>query len=201
MRWMPRYVDHEDRRAQIVQATLEILADRGPRGLTFRAVASKLGGSSTLITHYFATRQALLDAIVETMSDWPSELADLEMDTDDEAERLRRFLIWMVPSTEFGRMQERGRINLLGEPDAKLHTRHIFESWDAEVRDLFRHHLRNLVPADEMELKVDVLRSVTNGLTLSAIEHPDHWPLDRQTAVIDESLAALGLRPATKLPG
>lgn len=194
---MPRYVDHEDRRAQIVEATLEILADRGPRGLTFRAVAAKLGGSSTLITHYFATRQELLDAIVGTMADWPSELDELEMDSDDEVERLRRFLIWMIPSSERGLMQERGRINLLGEPDAKLRTRHIFETWDAQARDLFRRHLRNLVPKDELELKVDVLRTVTNGLTLSTVEHPDNWPLARQTAVIDEVLAALGLHPAT----
>lgn len=194
---MPRYVDHEDRRAQIVEATLEILADRGPRGLTFRAVAAKLGGSSTLITHYFGTRQELLDAIVETMSDWPSELDQLEMDTDDEVERLRRFLIWMIPSTEHSLMQERGRINLLGEPDAKLRTRHIFERWDVEARELFRRHLGNLVPAGELELKVDVLRTVTNGLTLSTIEHPDQWPLERQTAVIDEALTALGLHPAS----
>jgi|SRR5579875_3861434 len=197
---MPRYVDHDDRRAQIVEATLEILADRGPRGLTFRAVAAKLGGSSTLITHYFGTRQALLDAIVETMSDWPSELDELEMDIDDDGERLRRFLIWMIPSTEHSRMQERGRINLLGEPDAKLRTRHIFASWDAEARELFRRHLRSLVPPEELELKVDVLRTLTNGLTLSTIEHPDDWPLERQTAVIDEALAALGLYPAAQLP-
>ncbi len=194
---MPRYVDHEDRRAQIVEATLEILADRGPRGLTFRAVAAKLGGSSTLITHYFGTRQELLDAIVETMSDWPSELDELEMDTDDEVERLRRFLIWMIPSSERGLMQERGRINLLGEPDAKLRARHIFETWDTEARELFRRHLRNLVPNRELELKVDVLRTVTNGLTLSTVEHPDNWPLARQTAVIDEALTALGLYPAS----
>lgn len=196
---MPRYVDHEDRRAQIVEATLEILADRGPRGLTFRAVAAKLGGSSTLITHYFGTRQELLDAIVETMSDWPSELDELEMDTDDEVERLRRFLIWMIPSSERGLMQERGRINLLGEPDAKLRTRHIFETWDKQARELFRRHLRNLVPNRELELKVDVLRTVTNGLTLSTVEHPDNWPLARQTAVIDEALTALGLHPASPI--
>ena len=193
---MPRYVDHEDRRAEILRATLEVLAEKGPRGLTFRAVAGRMGGSSTLVTHYFASRQALLDHLAESVADWPAEVAELEAGVDDPGERLRLFLRWMVPSDEEGMIAERGRVNLIGEQDARVRTQHLFDTWDRHVRDHLRRHVEALVPRRRVDATVDLLRSFTNGITLSAVEHPAEWPEQRQFAVIDDALERLGLAPA-----
>ena len=57
---MPRFVDHDVRKRDIVRATLEVLAESGTGGLSFRAVAARLGGSTTLVTHYFPNQDALL---------------------------------------------------------------------------------------------------------------------------------------------
>ena len=123
---MPRQVDHEDRRREIVDATVQVLAARGVRGLTFRAVAEEMGGSSTLITHYFPTRQALLDALAESVAWLPEEVFALESGTDDLRRRLRIFLQWWLPRDEPDRRAEQARINLIGERDTKLRTDHIF---------------------------------------------------------------------------
>jgi AcrR family transcriptional regulator len=193
---MPRYVDHDDRRAEILRATLEVLAEKGARGLTFRAVAARMGGSSTLVTHYFASRQALLDNLAEVVADWPAEVAELETGVDDPAERLRLFLRWLVPSSEEGMIAERGRINMIGEQDARVRTQHLFDTWDRHVRDHLRRHVEALVPRRQVDATVDLLRSITNGITLSAVEHPAEWPQQRQFAVVDDALDRLGLAPA-----
>jgi AcrR family transcriptional regulator len=193
---MPRHVDHEDRRRKILTATLQVLAEHGPSGLSFRAIAKRMGGSSTLVTHYFPTRQALLDALVEDMSTWPEEIAEFEAGADDPRERLRRFLQWLLPSDERGLREETARINLLGERSDRLRTDHIYAAWDTNVRDLLARHVADLVPADRVQLTVDALRSTTNGITLSVVEHPDQWPEARQFAVVDEVLRAFGLLPA-----
>lgn len=172
---MPRHVDHEDRRAEILDATLAVLAEKGPRGLTFRAVAARMGGSSTLVTHYFASRQALLDALAEVVAEWPANLAELEEGVEDPRERLRLFMRWLVPSDEQSLVAERGRVNLNGEHDARVRTQHLFDTWDRHVREHLRRHLKALVPARQIEATVDLLRSITNGITLSAVEHPAEW--------------------------
>lgn len=193
---MPRHVNHDNRRAEILQATLAVLAEKGPRGVTFRAVAARMGGSSTLVTHYFASRQALLDALAAAVADWPAELAELEQGVEDPGERLRLFLHWMVPADEEGLVTERGRVNLNAEHDARVRTQHLFDTWDKHVREHLRRHLKGLVPPHQVEATVDLLRSITNGITLSAVEHPGEWPGDRQFAVIDDALARLGLADA-----
>jgi AcrR family transcriptional regulator len=192
---MPRYVDHDDRRSQIIEATLEVLAREGPSGLNFRAVAGRMGGSSTIVTHYFSTKQELLDALVENLATWPTEVEELEVGVDDPRNRLRLFLQWLLPCDERGLLEETARINLIGERDTRLRTEHLFAAWDRNVRSLLTRHLEELVPAKRVPAVVDVLRSATNGITLSTVEHPDEWPADRQFAVLNEVLAAFGLLP------
>jgi AcrR family transcriptional regulator len=190
---MPRKVDHQDRRAAIIEATLEVLAEKGPSGLSFRNVAKRMGGSSTLVTHYFRTRQDLLDALVEAIASWPEEVAQLEAGTEDPRERLRLFLRWLLPEDDQGLKEETARVNLIGERDTRLRTEHLFAAWDSHVRALIVRHLEPLVPPERLLATVDVLRSVTNGITLSVVEHPDQWPTARQHRVLDDVLEAMGL--------
>lgn len=194
---MPRHVDHDDRRRAIIKATLTVLAEHGPQGLSFRAVTEEMGGgSSTLVTHYFPSRQSLLDALVgEYLADWPEEIAALEQGSDDPRERLRLFLQWLLPLDAQSQIEERGRLNLLGERQTRLRTQHLFDTWDANVRGLLAQHLDGLVPADRIAVTTDLLRTVTNGLTLTWAEHPDEWPPERMTAIVDEALGALDLLP------
>jgi AcrR family transcriptional regulator len=190
---MPRHVDHDDRRRDIIEATLEVLAEGGPAALSFRNVAGRMGGSSTLVTHYFHTRQELVDALVESIAEWPEEVAELEAGASDPRDRLRVFLQWLLPCDERGIKEETARINLLGERDTRLRTDHVFSAWDENIRALLTRHVQELVEDSRVPAIVDVLRCTTNGITLSVVEHPDQWPPERQFAVVDDVLASLGL--------
>lgn len=57
---MPRIVDHNERRRQICDALLDIVAESGITGATIRAVAERSGWSTGVIGHYFHGRQDLL---------------------------------------------------------------------------------------------------------------------------------------------
>lgn len=57
---MPRIVDHEERRRQICDVMLEIVAEHGIPGVTIRGVAERSGWSTGVIGHYFHNRQDLL---------------------------------------------------------------------------------------------------------------------------------------------
>ncbi|MEV0644831.1 TetR/AcrR family transcriptional regulator [Phytomonospora sp. NPDC050363] len=62
---MPKLADHEQRRAQITDALLRIVAATGLHSVTMRAVAQEAGVSLRLVQYYFQTKERLLLAAVE----------------------------------------------------------------------------------------------------------------------------------------
>ena len=56
-------------RDRLISATIEVVAERGLRGLTFRSVSERAGVSNTLVARHFGTREALLAAA----TDWAVE--------------------------------------------------------------------------------------------------------------------------------
>src|ERR1700687_6156701 len=139
---MPKSVDHERRRRAIIEATVSIIGEVGLDGLTFRAVAAKLGGSSTLVTHYYSSRQALLDDLgVRLLRKWEEEVATLEAGVPDPRERLRLVLDWLLPSTKHALLEERARINLLASRNGQFQTVDLFRVWDRHMRSLIRQRL------------------------------------------------------------
>ena len=62
---MPRTVDVIERRARVAAAARAVIAREGLDAASVRRVAAEAGNSTTVVTHYFADKQALLVAAVE----------------------------------------------------------------------------------------------------------------------------------------
>jgi AcrR family transcriptional regulator len=60
----------EERRAEIVRAALEVIAERGYRGTSLAAVAERVGLTQQGLLHYFPTKDALLVAVLEERDQW-----------------------------------------------------------------------------------------------------------------------------------
>ena len=56
---MPMDVNADERIRAIALATLDVASERGSAGVTLRAVAERLGGSTTLVTNYLKSRAEL----------------------------------------------------------------------------------------------------------------------------------------------
>jgi AcrR family transcriptional regulator len=67
----------EDRRAEIIQAALETIAERGYRGTSLAAVAERVGLTQQGLFHYFPTKEALLIAVLEVRDQWDMASAAL----------------------------------------------------------------------------------------------------------------------------
>jgi len=66
---MPRVVDHEAQRADLLGKAFEIFSDRGYAATSMRALAKGLGVSTGTLYHYFGGK----DDIFEQMVSWTSE--------------------------------------------------------------------------------------------------------------------------------
>ncbi|MEE1766471.1 TetR/AcrR family transcriptional regulator [Streptomyces sp. SP18BB07] len=65
-----RSVRGEERRAEIVLAALEVIAERGYRGASMAAVADRVGLTQQGLLHYFPTKEALLVAVLRERDRW-----------------------------------------------------------------------------------------------------------------------------------
>ena len=63
-------VRSEERRAEIVRATLEVIAERGYRGASLAAVAERVGLTQQGLLHHFPTKDALLVAVLQERDQW-----------------------------------------------------------------------------------------------------------------------------------
>ncbi|MFJ1604050.1 TetR/AcrR family transcriptional regulator [Streptomyces sp. NPDC088253] len=60
----------EERRAEIVRAALEAIAERGYRGASMASVAERVGLTQQGLLHYFPTKDALLVAVLKERDQW-----------------------------------------------------------------------------------------------------------------------------------
>jgi AcrR family transcriptional regulator len=188
---MPRHVDPIERRREITSAAVRILARSGPRNLTLKSLGEELGGSITLVTHFFANREDLFSAVVDDLiAAYDAELADLEEGAGPE-ERLRILLHWMLPLDAEDREQEAGRIALITHRSEHDSIEQFFAKMERQMRSMLRQHLADLDLGVDLDVATAFLRSSVNGIVLSAVEHPELWPPDAQRQAIELALQAV----------
>lgn len=194
---MPRQVDHDERRLQIARAALAVIAERGLAGLSIRAVADRLGGSTTLVTHYVPSRERLIAVMLAALEQrWDRELAELEAHHPGGRDRLRALMHWGLPADELGLLEARARLALHGDPRDRARARPTLETFDRAWSRRLHDTVADLEPDPRRRAAlVELLDTVVHGVTVQAGEGPDAWPPRRQLAVVDNLLAELGLAP------
>lgn len=197
---VPKEVDHDERRDEILTAVAGLLADVGLPGLTIRALAARLGGSVSVVTHYFPTRHSLLTNIGPwILKKWQGEIEALSNAEGDPLSKLRSALEWMLPLTPEGLLEERAGLSLIvgNERDAAA-VEGLRTELDASVRGVVRDHVVGLVDEAHVEPIVDTLYAIGRGISVCVCEAPEAWPAERQLAVLDDLLDLLGLLPPGK---
>ena len=64
---MPKIVDHQARRREIVEASWRVIAADGLAGVTMRKIADAAGCSTGRLTHYFANREEIVLAALRAV--------------------------------------------------------------------------------------------------------------------------------------
>jgi AcrR family transcriptional regulator len=193
---MPRVVDGDERRAELIAATSAEIATRGLANVTLRSVARARGWTTGIVTHYFTDKRELLMATFRDRADRarryieeqvtngvrPLDAAiDAALPVDDE-----RMLDWRVFLAYMGAS--------IGEEelDALLRDR------QERFRDTLRAGIVDEIAAGRLPARVDPDHAVTgllatlNGVATLAVLAPDRWPPALQRAVVADQLASLG---------
>jgi AcrR family transcriptional regulator len=194
---MPVTVDHDVRRREVAEAVWRVLADTGFAGLSLRAVARELGATTGLVTHYFASKRALVGHALEVVHDRTAQRM-AEAETSDRGVgglrgRLRAVLVDDEEGTVLSRVWVGFWDLALADAELGLAEAARYERWRDRLRPLVDEAIAGgeLAPGRDREAVVDVLTAFTHGLVVQALFDPDRFPAERQYAVLDELLSAL----------
>lgn len=195
---MPRFADHDQRRAEVVAAATTVVRDEGRSALTVRRVAKSVGCSTKVVTHYFANMSDLLHAtwlaslrrgtkrFIAVLKADPSDLrgfmaAGLPLDD----ERRLDWSIWIAFWTEAHTSEQFGQ-------DLRARS---MDTYDRLVEILDQIGRRGGLP-DGINVPETAkrLNALLTGISCQAMFNPAVWTPEEQLAAVDSEIAAIGIR-------
>jgi AcrR family transcriptional regulator len=197
---MPKVVDHEARRAELLSATCRVIARDGIEGATVRRISREAGYSTGVLTHYFQNKEdvlrtALQAAHSETRTRMEAQaagarglaalrngaLAELPLDAERRRDCEVRLGFWARATADesFG-AEQRARY---------FQLRRTFAGLIEEASDC-----GELRPDLDFETEAERLIAVCEGIGIQALFDSYRWTAERQTAAIDQHLASLAAR-------
>ena len=176
---MPKRVDHEEWRARVAETAADLIAEGGLPAMTFRRLAERLGCSTTVISHYFADRSQLLQAVYDATNAEAATVRDSSLRSRSPihafgdllpvtCRRTRTWRIWLTfwNSALFDEaLREKHRLGLAG-------TRRMLRSYLVSVG----------VADDEAERAAAEIMQAIFGIAMQALFDSDHWFPGRQLA-------------------
>lgn len=196
---MPKIVDHDARRAAMVESAWDLISSRGIEAASLRNVANHMGVSKASLNHYFESQSQILSMCIQDMND--TILADAQsigLENLDEQKVVRVFML-VIPSTPDRRRQAALWLHLLSLYGPKS-TRPAMRQSTSVTKSLKlineRVHAgillvlgkmqeQEMLPSDEnLEVQADVLHALLDGLSLQVMTDPGHMTLARAKAAV-----------------
>jgi DNA-binding transcriptional regulator YbjK len=177
------------RRDNLLDAAIRVLGGRGVRALTHRAVDAEAGVATGSTANYFSTREALLEAIVERVSEREREVFDdiaVGVCPLTPADLARALAASAREMTGAHRALTLSRYAILVEAGTNDKIRRQAAETGSRVSAWFANWLR-MIGSRDPDRDVNVLGNYLTGLILHelAIPAPEFNPEDKLTALLE----------------
>ncbi|MET1153598.1 TetR family transcriptional regulator C-terminal domain-containing protein [Arthrobacter sp.] len=194
---MPKIVDHDQRRIELVQATWRIIARYGIDGATMREIAAEAGFANGALKPYFPTKDDLLAFAFGYVFDQTNRRVADSIRGHGGLDALRRYCMEVLPVTDVTISEARLVIpfwqKALNDPDkATLHADSM-ERWRVD----FMRFLSEAREAGEVrthasdDVLAGQLMSFLLGAQITASLTPEHHSPEQLTEHLDSWLRML----------
>jgi AcrR family transcriptional regulator len=204
---MPKDVDHDERREELIEAVWRVVARDGLEGATIRGMARETGWSSGVLAHYFADKDDILASALRLAysriaARWERKLAGL---------------------SGIAALYELVLDNLPLDDERELETKFLMNYWSRAIRGgdgvprparrgpLLIDRLADLTRDGQMagEIRDDEspediaenLLALIDGFSLHGLLDPQRLPPERQVALVDRAFARLAVPGAILTAG
>ena len=198
---MPKVVDHDLRKQELVSATWQVIARTGIVGVTTREIAREAGVSTGVLAHYFANKEELLAAALNRSHQ--QVYARLRERTQGllGLDALRVVMLEALPLDEERLLEAQIEVNFwslaLGHEALRELQHEEFERfWDVlHYRVSEAQKLGQVWPDLDADDVTHQLMVLVEGLSLEAVLYPSRATPERQTATLDSVLGRISSGP------
>jgi AcrR family transcriptional regulator len=198
---VPKIVDHDLRKQELVSATWQVIARTGIVGVTTREIAREAGVSTGVLAHYFANKEELLAAALNRSHQ--QVYARLRERTQGllGLDALRVVMLEALPLDEQRLLEAQIEVNFwslaLGHEALRELQHEEFERfWDVlHYRVSEAQKLGQVWPDLDADDVTHQLMVLVEGLSLEAVLYPSRATPERQTATLDSVLGRISSGP------
>lgn len=192
-----RTAPKEVRRRQLIEATIDCIAERGISGTTMAAVTGRAGLSMGIVSLHFESKDNLLNATLthlsqEVRSSWAGVIKD---DTLQPAQKLRAVAMSSFDPNIFNPTKVAVWFAYFGEAKYRAFYRQIVEAFDDEREEALEALCEVLAPSDQADsfdamATADAIEAFGDGLWLNAILYPEIYTREHCMAQMASFLCA-----------
>jgi AcrR family transcriptional regulator len=201
---MPKLVDHEERRAEVLEATWRVVAREGIDGASMRGIAHEVGWSTGVLSHYFHNKDEIIRTALERAHSTVFNRAVSRSEEYDGVVAVVAVLSEGMPLDHERRLAATVEVAYWGrimvKPELETYQRKIYELWWGLIRGL----LGRAEEKGELRMSADCDRLATSlitavdGVSVGASMFPDRLPPRVQfevvRSVLDPALTAAATR-------
>jgi AcrR family transcriptional regulator len=195
---MPKKVDHDARREELVLAAWQVIAAKGIDEVTIRDIARESGYSSGVLAHYFKNKDDLLAHALRLSHTRIRKRYDAEVEEKSAAvDALRGILIDNLPVDEQRELETRIEMSFWARALRNEELHEIQQEESETLRELLRELLETaqkdkaIAKKHDRETVLELLGAMIDGISLHALLYPDRLPPKKQAAVMEFALSLL----------
>ena len=202
----PRAEGDEGRRGQLIEMTLDSLAEVGYVGSTLSQIAGRAGVSPGLVAHYFGDKDGLLEAAFRTLTTRLGEAVLARLNSaDGPRERVQAVIDANLDAKEFDQRTGSAWLAFWGQVLHNESLRRVQLVYQKRMLSNLRHALKMLLPGAEARRLAAMIAAMIDGVWLRAAlstwrEADSESARAMLTAFVDSRLAAMGAAKGPVVP-
>lgn len=197
---MPKIVDHEERREELIAAVWRVIARDGLDASTIRAIAKETDSSAGALSHYFKDKDDILTFALKLSHRRIRERQNRKLDGLKGVEALRELVLDNLPLDEERELETRLEVGYWARSLTRAEVRKV-QGTEADVL-----HKRMVALIIEAQRRGDMdgetaastiaerLLALIDGLSLHALLYPERLSPQAQMTIIDQEFVKLGRR-------
>jgi len=190
---VPRIIDHDERRLQVAKVVEDLVYEQGVAALTVRDVARRVGCSTSIVSHYFASKQEML---VFTHGTIRRRAEDRLRSQIEDGHDIVTCLRTLLPSDAEGRRDWHTFFAFWGLAPSDPTISREWLAGTSGAQDLFAMLLAQARETGEISASVEPERDackmlvIVNGIASLVQQDQASWPLERQIGLLKAMLAS-----------
>ncbi len=198
---MPKIVDHDERRREVLDATWRVIGREGLNAATVRRIAEEAGHSNGVLAHYFRNKNDILVSAHQlAFSRAAARIAVATADVQG-LEAMRRAIQEALPLDEERYLEAQVDVSFLGLTVGDAHLREVRSAsgeisrahWRSQIKQA--QELGEVDRSEDPDAIVDDVVALIDSLSIGAIIDPERVDASYQMAQAERLIQRISIRP------